>query len=68
MHSNAYISDVFAKNFAATGMKAYVEFVQRREREIGSDVLTHQRVRGFPTFWNSANELNSGVVRTMLIV
>ena len=26
-------------------MKAYVELVQRREREIGCDVLTHQKVR-----------------------
>lgn len=26
-------------------MKAYVEIVQRREREIDCDVLTHQKVR-----------------------
>lgn len=26
-------------------MKAYVEIVQRKEREIGCDVLTHQKVR-----------------------
>ena len=26
-------------------MKAYVELVQRKERELGTDVLTHQRVR-----------------------
>ena len=26
-------------------MKAYVELVQRRERDIGCDVLTHQKVR-----------------------
>lgn len=25
-------------------MKAYVELVQRRERELGCDVLTHQKV------------------------
>lgn len=25
-------------------MKAYVELIQRREREIGCDVLTHQKV------------------------
>jgi isocitrate lyase len=25
-------------------MQAYVELVQRREREIGCDVLTHQKV------------------------
>ena len=44
LHSNAYISDLFAQNFAKTGMKAYVEIVQRRERELGCDVLTHQKV------------------------
>jgi isocitrate lyase len=27
-------------------MKAYVELVQRREREIGCDVLTHQKWSG----------------------
>ncbi|KAF8194230.1 isocitrate lyase icl [Pholiota molesta] len=36
LHSNAYISDVFAKNFAQTGMQAYVELVQRRERELAA--------------------------------
>jgi isocitrate lyase len=35
---------LFAKNFAKTGMRAYVELIQRREREIGCDVLTHQKV------------------------
>jgi isocitrate lyase len=25
-------------------MKAYVELIQRKEREIGCDVLTHQKV------------------------
>jgi isocitrate lyase len=27
-------------------MKAYVELVQRKEREIGCDVLTHQKWSG----------------------
>ena len=44
LHSNAYISDLFAAAFAKEGMKAYVELVQRRERDIGCDVLTHQKV------------------------
>lgn len=48
LHSNAYINDLFAKAFATEGMKAYVELIQRREREIGCDVLTHQKVR--PSF------------------
>ena len=34
----------FAKLFETEGMKAYVELVQRREREIGTDMLTHQKV------------------------
>ena len=44
LHSNAYISDLFAKSFSKTGMKAYVELIQRKERELGTDVLTHQKV------------------------
>lgn len=28
-------------------MKAYVELIQRKERELGTDVLTHQKVRFF---------------------
>ena len=30
LHSNAYISDLFAAGFAKEGMKAYVELVQRK--------------------------------------
>lgn len=30
-------------------MKAYVELIQRRERDIGCDVLTHQTVRALPS-------------------
>ena len=30
-------------------MKAYVELVQRKEHEIGTDVLTHQKVRTLAT-------------------
>lgn len=46
LHSNAYISDLFAQEYAKTGMKAYVELVQRKERELGTDVLTHQKWSG----------------------
>ncbi|KAL7418137.1 isocitrate lyase [Mrakia frigida] len=46
LHSNAYISDLFAAAFAKEGMKAYVELIQRRERDIGCDVLTHQTWSG----------------------
>ncbi|KAH7097678.1 isocitrate lyase icl [Auriculariales sp. MPI-PUGE-AT-0066] len=46
LHSNAYISDLFAKAYSQEGMKAYVELIQRRERDIGCDVLTHQKWSG----------------------
>jgi isocitrate lyase len=36
---------LFAKAFATEGMKAYVEIIQRKERELGTDMLTHQKVR-----------------------
>ncbi|CAO1617955.1 unnamed protein product [Parajaminaea phylloscopi] len=52
LHSNGYISDLFARNFATDGMKAYVSIVQRKEREIGCDVLTHQK-------WSGANYVDS---------
>ncbi|KAF9267537.1 isocitrate lyase icl [Marasmius fiardii PR-910] len=46
LHSNGYISDLFAKEYAKTGMKAYVTLIQRKERELGTDVLTHQKWSG----------------------
>ncbi|PWI68284.1 hypothetical protein PCL_02053 [Purpureocillium lilacinum] len=46
LHSNATISNELAKKFKTDGMKAYVELVQRREKELGCDVLTHQKWSG----------------------
>ena len=46
LHSNALISHQFAKAYATEGMKAYVELVQKKEREDGCDVLTHQKWSG----------------------
>ena len=67
LHSNGYISDLFAKAFAKEGMKAYVELVQRREREIGCDVLTHQKASFFSSTCvkRSTNNDFSGPVRSM---
>jgi len=35
-------------------MKAYVEIVQRKEREIGCDVLTHQKVCIFRGYFSAS--------------
>jgi isocitrate lyase len=46
LHSTATISNELAKEFKKDGMKAYVDLVQRREKELGCDVLTHQKWSG----------------------
>ncbi|KAG9315929.1 isocitrate lyase family-domain-containing protein [Chiua virens] len=64
LHSNAYISDLFAGAFAKEGMKAYVEIVQRREREIGCDVLTHQKWSGGDYADNLIKTVTGGISST----
>jgi isocitrate lyase len=46
LHSTATITNELAKDFKTDGMAAYVELVQRREKELGCDVLTHQKWSG----------------------
>ncbi|RDW92374.1 isocitrate lyase-3 [Coleophoma crateriformis] len=46
LHSTALISNELSKKFKEDGMKAYVELVQKREKEMGVDVLTHQKWSG----------------------
>ena len=51
LHSNATATLELARGFKADGMKAYVDLVQRKEKEIGCDVLTHQK-------WSGANYMD----------
>ena len=46
LHSTATISAELARRYKDEGMKAYVEIVQKREKELGVDVLTHQKWSG----------------------
>ncbi|EFQ32534.1 isocitrate lyase family protein [Colletotrichum graminicola] len=46
LHSNATITNELAREFKKDGMLAYVNIVQRREKESGCDVLTHQKWSG----------------------
>lgn len=46
LHSTAMISNQLSKEFKTEGMLAYVNLVQRREKELGVDVLTHQKWSG----------------------
>ncbi|KAI2604901.1 isocitrate lyase [Hypoxylon fragiforme] len=46
LHSTATITNELAKAYKKDGMLAYVNLVQRREKELGCDVLTHQKWSG----------------------
>ncbi|KAI9838831.1 MAG: hypothetical protein M1819_004037 [Sarea resinae] len=46
LHSTATITAELSKAFSTEGMLAYVKLVQRREKELGVDVLTHQQWSG----------------------
>ncbi|CAL8574957.1 mitochondrial 2-methylisocitrate lyase [Xanthoria parietina] len=46
LHSNATITAELSRAFKTDGMLAYVDLIQRREKELGVDVLTHQKWSG----------------------
>jgi isocitrate lyase len=46
LHSNAAATCELAERFKTEGMAAYVELVQAKEKELGCDVLTHQKWSG----------------------
>ncbi len=46
LHSTATITSELSRRYKEDGMLAYVELVQRREKELGVDVLTHQKWSG----------------------
>jgi isocitrate lyase len=63
-HSNALITDLFARDFADRGMLAYVETIQRREREHGVETLTHQKWSGAEFYDNFMKTVQGGVAST----
>jgi isocitrate lyase len=46
LHSNATATFELSQAFKEDGMLAYVNLVQKKEKEIGCDVLTHQKWSG----------------------
>ena len=46
LHSTATVTAELSKEFKKDGMLAYVKLVQKREKELGVDVLTHQKWSG----------------------
>lgn len=46
LHSTAAVTAELSRDFQKDGMLAYVKLIQRREKELGVDVLTHQKWSG----------------------
>ncbi|KAF2155688.1 isocitrate lyase 2 [Myriangium duriaei CBS 260.36] len=64
LHSTAAISNALSRGFRDEGMKAYVELVQKREREEGCDVLTHQKWSGAAYIDGILGSIQSGSAGT----
>ena len=60
LHSNAYISDLFAKSYATEGMKAYVELQEQEfaAESRGYTATRHQREVGAGYFDLIAQAVN----------
>ncbi|PWN51956.1 putative isocitrate lyase [Violaceomyces palustris] len=46
LHSTGTVTSELAARFKTEGMLAYVNLIQRKEKELGCDVLTHQKWSG----------------------
>ena len=60
LHSGATITAELSRRYKDDGMLAYVEIVQRREKELGVDVLTHQKWSGAPYIDGILGAIQSG--------
>jgi isocitrate lyase len=60
LHTNATITTELSRAFKEEGMLAYVRLVQAREKELGVDVLTHQKWSGAPYMDGILGAIQSG--------
>ena len=60
LHSTATITAKLSREFQKDGMLAYVNLVQKREKELGVDVLTHQKWSGAPYVDGILGAIQSG--------
>ncbi|ETI26670.1 isocitrate lyase [Cladophialophora carrionii CBS 160.54] len=60
LHSTATITHELSKGFKEDGMLAYVKLIQSREKELGVDVLTHQKWSGAPYIDGIIGAIQSG--------
>ncbi|KAL5339604.1 isocitrate lyase [Aspergillus crustosus] len=60
IHSGATITAELSRAFKDEGMLAYVRLIQAREKELGVDVLTHQKWSGAPYMDGIVGAIQSG--------
>lgn len=60
LHSTATITHELSQAFKEDGMLAYVKLIQKREKELGVDVLTHQKWSGAPYIDGIIGAIQSG--------
>ncbi|ODQ65810.1 isocitrate lyase [Nadsonia fulvescens var. elongata DSM 6958] len=64
LHTNALISDQFAKAYSQVGMKAYGQQIQAPEMEQGCEVVKHQKWSGAEYIDNILKMVTGGVTST----
>lgn len=60
LHSTATMTNQLAKSFQKDGMLGYVNLIQRKEKEIGCEVLTHQKWSGSEYIDRILNAVSAG--------
>ncbi|KAJ3182789.1 isocitrate lyase 1 [Gaertneriomyces sp. JEL0708] len=63
-HSDALITDLFARDYSKRGMLAYVQGIQRQERINGVETLAHQKWSGAEYYDNLIKTVQGGVAST----
>merc|ERR1712190_290126 len=63
-HCDSLSIDLFAKDYAKRGAAAYVQLIQRQEREHGVETLTHQKWSGSEIVDKAGNIISGGTSST----
>jgi isocitrate lyase len=63
-HCDALSIDLFARDYAKRGAAAYVQLIQRKEREFGVETLTHQKWSGSEIVDEMGNVVSGGMSST----
>jgi len=63
-HCDALNIDLFARDYAKRGASAYVQLIQRKERENGVETLTHQKWSGSEIVDEAGNIITGGTSST----